>query len=124
MPITADDKLLVHYPFPLPDGFVDTIKSRYPQLKVHVEIAPVKNNRMTNADELPDEVWDGVTLLSVLPPPSAARMKNVKFVQLGSAGWDLWLEHEAFLNKDVAFCCTSGVHPWVVFLLVSSSPLF
>ncbi|KAL6786931.1 hypothetical protein J3E68DRAFT_419671 [Trichoderma sp. SZMC 28012] len=110
MPITADDKLLLHYPIPLPDGFIETVKARWPQLKVHVEISPVRNSKMINADELPDEVWEGVTLLSVVPPPSAAKMKNVKFVQLGSAGWDVWLEHEVFLNKDVEFCNTSGVH--------------
>ncbi|KAM0244955.1 hypothetical protein ACHAQJ_010685 [Trichoderma viride] len=111
MTITADDKLLIHIPLPLPQSFFDTVAERYPQLRVHYELAPVVNSRMTNADSLPDEVWDGVTILCVMPPPSAEKMKNVKFVQLASAGSDLWLNHETFLKGDVVFCSTSGVHP-------------
>ncbi|KAL7795858.1 hypothetical protein V8C37DRAFT_373666 [Trichoderma ceciliae] len=111
MAITADDKLLLHFPLPPPKGFLDTIAKRFPQLRVHFELAPHLKNRMPNVNELPDEVWEGVTMASLLLPPSAEKMKKVKFVQLGSAGWDLWLEHETFLNKDVAFCSTSGVHP-------------
>ncbi|KAL7931028.1 hypothetical protein V8C35DRAFT_282962 [Trichoderma chlorosporum] len=111
MPITAQDKLLIHYPFPIPDGFLDTLKQRFPQLRVHFEMAPVVNNRMTNADSLPDEVWEGVTMVSLWPPPSPARMKNVKFVQLGSAGYDLWNGHESLSKKDMPICTTSGIHP-------------
>lgn len=111
MAITAEDKLLIHFPFPAPDGFLDTLAKRFPQLRVHFALAPIENNRMTSPDTLPDEVFEGVTMLALWLPPALDKMKKVKFVQLGSAGWDPWLENEVFLNKDVEFCCTSGVHP-------------
>ncbi|KAL6871809.1 hypothetical protein J3F83DRAFT_615029 [Trichoderma novae-zelandiae] len=111
MAITENDKLLIHYPFPLPDGFLDTLAKRFPQLRVHFELTSVAKFRSSTADALPDDVWEGVTMVSLFPPPSPERLRNVKFVQLGSAGWDPWLEHETFLNRDVAFCCTSGAHP-------------
>ncbi|KAH0495640.1 hypothetical protein TgHK011_009175 [Trichoderma gracile] len=111
MAITENDKLLILFPSPLPPSFLDTLAKRFPQLRVHFEVAHIGDPRATPAETLPDDVWDGVTLLSLFRPPPAEKLKNVRFVQLGSAGWDGWLEHETFLNKDVAFCSTSGVHP-------------
>jgi hypothetical protein len=110
MAITAEDKFLVHAPFPLPQSFHDAVAKRFPQLRVRFELAKLEGGRLATADSLSDEAWDGVTLLCVMPPPSAEKMKNIKFVHLLSAGSDLWLEHEVFLNKEVAFCSTSGVH--------------
>ncbi|GFP59367.1 hypothetical protein ACSS6W_010684 [Trichoderma asperelloides] len=108
--ITADDKFLLHLPMPLPKSFFAAVAERFPQLRIHYEVAPVVNHRLMNSDELPDEAWDGVTMLCVMPPPNPERMKNVKFVQLASAGSDLWIGHEAYTNKDITFCCTSGAH--------------
>jgi hypothetical protein len=121
MAITEKDKLLILFPSPLPPSFLDTLAKRFPQLRVHFEIVSIGDPRIAPGETLPDEVWDGVTLASLFRPPRAERLKNVRFVQLGSAGWDSWLEHETFLNKDVAFCCTSGVHPWVFIFLPSMS---
>ncbi|KAL7923436.1 hypothetical protein ACQKWADRAFT_289655 [Trichoderma austrokoningii] len=108
--ITAADKLLIHMPFALPQSFLAALAQRFPQLRVHYEIAPLVNQRLMNSNDLPDEAWDGVTILCVMPPPSAERMKGVKFVQLASAGSDLWIGHEAYMNRDITFCCTSGAH--------------
>lgn len=108
--ITASDKLLIHMPIALPPFFYTALASRFPQLRVHHEVAPLVNQRLKNSNDLPDEVWDGVTMLCVMPPPSVERMKSVKFVQLASAGSDLWIGHEAYANKDITFCCTSGAH--------------
>ena len=123
MAITEKDKLLIVFPSPLPNGFLDTLAKRFPQLRIRCEIASIGGDSRA-VDALPDDIWDGVTIAALFRPPRADKLKAVKFVQLGSAGWDAWLEHDVFLNKDVAFACTSGVHPWVFFSLFHRSRPF
>lgn len=40
-------------------------------------------------------------------------MPNLRFVQVSSAGTDLWHNHAKYLNKDVVFCTTSGSNSYV-----------
>lgn len=110
MPITENDKLLIHLPAPAPDGWLDKVKQRFPQLTVRWEITYMDGPDVINADALSDEAWEGVTLLCLYPPPSASKMRNVRFVQLGSAGSDRWLNHERYLDPNVIFCSGSGFH--------------
>lgn len=44
---------------------------------------------------------------------------KLRFVQLSSAGSDLWVNHPKYVDKDVVFCTTSGsnapqIAEWVV----------
>lgn len=66
---------------------------------------------LSNAVELPEHVLQGVTMMCLYPPPRPEVMKDVRFVQLASAGSDLWAKHPKYLDKEVAFCSASGVHP-------------
>lgn len=40
--------------------------------------------------------------------PDPEHMPKLRFVQLTSAGSDLWANHPKYLNKNVVFCTTSG----------------
>lgn len=112
MPLTAKDKVLVHVPIPPPPGWLDTVAARYPALKVHWEVAKIiPGPDLESADCLPADVLDGVTILCVYPPPKPENMRDVRLVQLASAGSDRWATHPSFLNPDVSFCNGSGVHP-------------
>lgn len=40
-------------------------------------------------------------------------MPKLRFVQLSSAGSDMWAKHPKYLDKDVVFCTTSGSNSYV-----------
>lgn len=111
--ITAADKLLVHLPFPAPPGWTDDIARRFPALRVHWEVCGINSGSDSDPDLLPAEVWDGVTMLVMYQPPSPALTRNVRFVQIPSAGWDLWFGHALFLNHSIPFCNSMGAHALV-----------
>ncbi|KAI9163239.1 hypothetical protein HJFPF1_04841 [Paramyrothecium foliicola] len=118
MPLT-DEKLLIHIHLPLPAGWHDKVTARFPGLRVQWEQASVEGGAIANADTLPPDVWDGVTMLFVYPAPSYSNMAGVRFVQLPSAGSDHWESHEAFKDPNVLFCSASGSHApqiaeWVI----------
>ncbi|KAK5991051.1 D-3-phosphoglycerate dehydrogenase [Cladobotryum mycophilum] len=119
MPITSSDKLLVHAPLPAPPGWLDAVAKRFPQLTVRWEIAGATNWGPVSADTLPDEVLQGVTLLAVYPPVKPDKIPDVRFVQLISAGHDLWRGNAKYLDEGVVFCNAGGAHPpqiaeWVI----------
>ena len=105
------DKLLVHLPIDPPPGWLDRMRARFPALKIHWEKAEVVPSGLSSLDELPEEVTRDATMVCLYPPPSAERMKNVRFVQLASAGSDRWVGHEKYMDPEVRFCSSSGVHP-------------
>ena len=109
MPFT-NEKLLVHLSIDPPAGWLDKVRERFPGLDVRWEKAHVLASTLSSADELPSEVLDGVTMMCVYPPPSEENTRNVRFVQLASAGSNHWVGHSAYENRDVDFCSSSGVH--------------
>lgn len=115
MPIGSKDVLLVHLPAPPPKGWHDAVAKRFPQLQVRWEQATFdrENSSIFTADSLPKEVLDGVTMMCLYPPPQPQNMKDVRFMQLISAGSDLWTDHPVYLDKDVQFCSGSGCQPYV-----------
>lgn len=106
----TNDKLIVHLPIDPPPGWLDRMHARFPSLKIHWEKAQVVPSGLSSLDELPEEVTQDATMLCLYPPPSAERMKNVRFVQLASAGSDRWIGHEKYMDPEVQFCSSSGVH--------------
>lgn len=108
----AKDILLVSIPSPPPHpDWAADIESRYPGLQVRWSppVDPAAG-RYGVLDDLPPEVWDGVTLLMCFRPPPAGRLSNVRYVQLTSAGADRWLRHDKYKDESVVFCTASGTH--------------
>lgn len=66
---------------------------------------------MKKYEELPSEVWDGLTMLLTHSPPPAELLSKVRFVQLTSAGADAWAGHDTYKKDEVMFCTTNGIHP-------------
>ncbi|KND89773.1 D-2-hydroxyacid dehydrogenase [Tolypocladium ophioglossoides CBS 100239] len=116
MPLSPSDKLLVHLPGPPPPGWLDAVAARFPQLTVRWELAALDPaaSDLVSADTLPREVLDGVTLLCVYPPPSARSIRDLRWVQLISAGSDRWLGHETYRDPGVVFCSGSGCQPGIL----------
>lgn len=112
MPFTKD-KLLVHLPIDPPPGWLDRVAQRFPGLEVRWVKARVVASGLSSADELPRDVLDGVTMMCLYPPPSPENMHDVRYVQLASAGSDRWMGHPKYMDPEVKFCSSSGVHPYV-----------
>lgn len=107
----AQDKILIFIPEDPHEGWIEKIQSRFPgfQIRWHKSISP--EGTMTKFEDLPEEVWDGLTMYSGFPPAPANYLAKVRFVQLTSAGADKWAQHESYLNSAVMFCNSSGIHP-------------
>lgn len=112
MPLKGD-KLLVFLPIHPPPGWLDKVNQHFPDLEVRWELARVEKTGLSSVDDLPRDVLAGVTMLCLYPPPSPETMRGVRFVQLASAGSDLWAREPSYLDPEVRFCSASGVHPYV-----------
>ncbi|KAK1498932.1 D-isomer specific 2-hydroxyacid dehydrogenase [Colletotrichum cuscutae] len=115
----AGDKLLVFLSAPEDTKWTGRISQRFPGLKVCWESNLRPGGGFLLPDELPDEVWEDVTIFMAFNPPSAHRLSKVRFVQLTSAGADRWLDHDVYKDPKVSFCTTNGCHPpqiaeWVI----------
>ncbi|KAF9872469.1 2-hydroxyacid dehydrogenase [Colletotrichum karsti] len=115
----ANDVLLVFLSSPRNEEWVNRVESRFPGLEVRWANNHLPDGRFLLPDELPDEVWDGVTMLISFNAPSPSRLSKVRFVQLTSAGADKWRDHDIYKSPDVPFCTTNGCHPpqiaeWVI----------
>ncbi|KAI8167004.1 D-2-hydroxyacid dehydrogenase [Colletotrichum sp. SAR 10_70] len=115
----ANDILLVFLSSPRNEEWIGRVESNYPGLQVRWANNHLPDGRFLLPDELPDEVWDGVTMIISFNPPSLERLKSVRFVQLTSAGADKWRDHPVYKNPDIPFCTTNGCHPpqiaeWVI----------
>ena len=90
IPLTANNKLLMHLPIPPPPGWLETVAARYPSLKVHWEVAHIEGGirDIQGVETLPPEVLEGVTMVCVYPPARPESVPNVRYVQLASAGYD------------------------------------
>jgi hypothetical protein len=116
MSFGLNEKLLIHIPAAPPDGWLEAVAALFPALEVRWEVAEfVGSGIVASADVLPAEAWEGVTMLCVYPPVSQTHMANVRFVQLVSAGSDLWLGQPSYLDPGIQFCSASGAHPYALF---------
>lgn len=105
-----NEKLLVFLPIPPPQGWLERTRERLPGVEIRWEVARLESTGLSSVADLPQDVLEGVTMMCTFPPPPPEVMKHVKFVQLASAGWDLWVKHPVFLDPEVKFCNGSGVH--------------
>ncbi|KAK4164674.1 hypothetical protein QBC43DRAFT_317313 [Cladorrhinum sp. PSN259] len=114
-----DDILLMAVPLPRDDKWIAKIAANHPGIK---EIRWVQREWKVPPDPLPQDALDGVTLLCTGMPIDAEQsrlLKNVRYVQLLSAGADIWIGNPLYQNQDVTFCTSNGTHPpqiaeWVI----------
>ncbi|KAH7020326.1 putative 2-hydroxyacid dehydrogenase [Ilyonectria destructans] len=116
----SKDKLLLFFPKEPNPEWISNIRAKYPGLQVNWASSVKEDGQPVDVKELPVEYWEGITLLFVdWSPPPAHLLSNVRFVQLASAGADLWHNHPTYLNKDIIFSNASGVYTlqiaeWVI----------
>lgn len=119
----SKDKLLLFFPKEPNPEWVSTIRAKYPGLQVNWASSVKEDGQPVDVNELPVEYWQGITLLFVdWAPPPAHLLSNVRFVQLASAGADLWHNHPTYLNKDIIFSNASGVYTYVIACLKGALP--
>lgn len=111
----SKDKLLLFFPKEPNPEWISNIRAKYPGLQVNWASSVKEDGQPVDVKELPVEYWEGITLLFVdWSPPPAHLLSNVRFVQLASAGADLWHNHPTYLNKDIIFSNASGVYTYVM----------
>ncbi|KAI2623058.1 hypothetical protein GGS26DRAFT_237178 [Hypomontagnella submonticulosa] len=115
----SNDILLVFIPFAEKPEWVERIIKRFTGLRIRWVNSIRENRTIVRADELPAEVWDGVTLLSTFMPPAAELIHKVRYIQLTSAGVDRWPGHAKYQDENAIFCTSNGVHApqiaeWVI----------
>jgi hypothetical protein len=59
-------------------------------------------------EDLGRAVFEDVTILFTYEPVPVEWIPKVRFVQLSSAGSDLWAKHPKFLDSAVKFATTTG----------------
>ncbi|KFY00539.1 hypothetical protein V490_01299 [Pseudogymnoascus sp. VKM F-3557] len=130
--------LLVVWGVPEPKAELDALRNKYPSLKVTYRQATVAFSDPTtiarlSGEEVSDDEWLSATHLatmSYLPPahlvPAVA--KNLKFIQLTSAGVNHLAAHPVFTSTTIPICSTSGIHgppisEWVALQILADSHL-
>ncbi|TQN66383.1 D-2-hydroxyacid dehydrogenase, partial [Colletotrichum shisoi] len=125
----AEDVLLLLLSAAENPAWTRRVSERFPGLQVRWVDSRKPGGGYTQPDEIPDAVWDGVTIFYSYVPASPSRMSKVRFVQVSSAGVDKWVDHEVYKNPDVAFCTTNGcqspqIAEWVIGTWLSSQHHF
>ncbi|KAK3385258.1 hypothetical protein B0H63DRAFT_180803 [Podospora didyma] len=111
----STDVLLMNIPPPIDEVWSAKIEARYPGLKVRWAPQHLK----MNPDPLPEETYEGVTLMCSFLPHDVGKLPNIHYIQLTSAGADLWINHPLYQDPNVIFCTSNGTHPpqiaeWVI----------
>ncbi|KAK4118682.1 hypothetical protein N657DRAFT_628155 [Parathielavia appendiculata] len=112
-----NDVLLIAAPAVIPrdEKWMAKLESLHPGLKVRW----VGQSGGYPPEPLPEELSKEVTLLCPLWDYPAEQLPNVRFVQLLSAGANLWVKNDLYKNRDIIFCTTNGAHApqiaeWVI----------
>ncbi|CAN8105441.1 unnamed protein product [Discula destructiva] len=87
------------------------------EIRWHDNLMP--DGSLRGPSDYDSAILDGATMLYTYAPVAEDLMPNLRFVQLSSAGSDLWAKHPKYLDKNVKFCTTSGsnaaqIAEWVV----------
>ncbi|KFY28003.1 hypothetical protein V493_03137 [Pseudogymnoascus sp. VKM F-4281 (FW-2241)] len=130
--------LLVVWGVPEPKEEIAKLRLQHPNLKVTYKQAKVAfADPLTIArhseEEVSDDEWLSATYIatmSYLPPPRLVPsiIKNLKFVQLTSAGVNHLAMHPLFTSTSLPIATTSGIHgppisEWVALQILSDSHL-
>lgn len=102
----SNNVLLVAVPFPPDEKWMASLEARFPGFKVRWVTQEMK----LPPPPLPDQAYEGVTMLCTLLPHPVERLQAVRYVQLLSAGADRWITHELYQKRDVVFCTANSVH--------------
>lgn len=78
------------------------------KLQVRWENLRQPDGSIKNVVDLDPKIFEDVTILFTYTPVPVEWIPKVRFVQLSSAGSDLWAEHPKFLDSGVKFATTSG----------------
>lgn len=105
------DVLLVIIPAEATAWWLKRMKDDHPSIEVRWVNATAPDRSLRKPESLPTEVWDGVTMLCTYVPPPAHLVPRLRFVQLTSAGSDMWKNHPTFEDTRVQFCTANGIHP-------------
>ncbi|KAI1863710.1 hypothetical protein JX265_003847 [Neoarthrinium moseri] len=113
------DKALIFIPEDPRPEWTSKLQVKYPGIQIRWHRSIDENGALVSYEHLPGEVWDDLTVLCAFAPPPAKYLRNVRFVQLTSAGADKWMQHETYKDHRVIFCTTNGIHPpqiaeWVI----------
>jgi hypothetical protein len=104
----SKDVLLLHIPPPPNQEWIARMTAKFPGLEVRWA---AHGFNLMNPIPVPDDMWEGVTLVCLMtPPPDASKLDNIRFIQLPSAGADHWIQHPKFQDPNVPFCTSNGVH--------------
>jgi phosphoglycerate dehydrogenase-like enzyme len=101
----SKDILLVSIPVAQDEAWVSRIKKSHPGLQVRWF------HRQTEEALPPDELVVGATLVCTYKRLDASLLESVRYIQLTSAGADLWTKHPTYQRKEVIFCTSNGIHP-------------
>ncbi|KAH7025651.1 D-isomer specific 2-hydroxyacid dehydrogenase [Microdochium trichocladiopsis] len=117
--VPQNDVLFIFIPYDIPHKWVQDVQSHRPGLEVRWHNSMNADKSLIPVESIDPALWQGVTLLCTYVPPPADLIPLVRFVQLASAGSDLWYSHPSFRKQDVTFCTANGIHPpqiaeWVI----------
>src|SRR5690349_12820264 len=103
--------LLLLMPDDPASDFIQRVTDNYPGISVRWFNVATSDGKLTGCDDIPVEVWEGVTMLCTYQLPKAELLPRLKFVQLTSAGSDQCDGNRLFEDSDIIFCSANGVHP-------------
>lgn len=106
----SQDKILVILPIDPDQAWINEIEAKYPGIEVRW--INLTHKGPDTPDTTPAEAWEGITIYFGFLAVSADRLKDVRLVQLPSAGADKWLDNDFYTNNpEVVFSSANGVHP-------------
>lgn len=115
------EHLLLAFPFPEPKEIVDRLRSKFPQIEVTFAQVPFSSIPKEIEDALPPETYKYATVLCTFAalPKKSEDAKNLKVLQLLSAGSNHIQDSWVWQTEDVEVCTASGIHgpqiaEWVV----------
>lgn len=99
------------------------------QLQVRWENIRNSDGSIRKLEDADRSIFEDVTILFTYEPIPAEWIQKVRFVQLSSAGSDLWAKHPKFLDSSVKFATTTGsaapqIAEWVIGAWFKSQHLF
>ncbi|ROV88732.1 hypothetical protein VMCG_10078 [Cytospora schulzeri] len=116
----TEDILLMLYAVDRDEQWENDLLEKLPgKLQVRWENTRKPDGSIKAADEYDPKIFEGVTMLFTYSPVPADLVPKLRFVQLTSAGSDLWQSHARYLDSGVKFATTSGSNPpqiaeWVI----------
>jgi hypothetical protein len=105
----SNDVLLVSVPTPPNETWMEHLRASHPGLTVRW----FTQSYTYPPAPVPEEVYEGVTLLVTFWPHPAESLPNVRYIQLLSAGADRWITHDLYKNPKITFCTANGAHSYV-----------